>query len=179
MAVHLHNEINTINTRGGVRQGCTISHKLFTAAPESIFRRLTWKTRDWKIDSEYLSHLRFADDIRIRANTQHELQQMLQELADESESPGLKMYNDTPTLRSRTLKAMSTWDRDTAPETKNKTRRFKEESRPGEQPSPSTATPSRVTLEHDIIDKPTTHVYFLQWHTAWKLVHSPAKQRTS
>ncbi|KAK2182441.1 hypothetical protein NP493_353g01008 [Ridgeia piscesae] len=28
------------------------------------------------------------------------------------------------TLRSRTLKATSTWDRDTAPETKSKTRRF-------------------------------------------------------
>ena len=33
------------------------------------------------------------------------------------------------TLRSRTLKATSTWDSDTATETKTKTRRFKEESR--------------------------------------------------
>ena len=33
-------------------------------------------------------------------------------------------------LKSRTLKATSTWDRDTAPETKTNTRRFKEESRP-------------------------------------------------
>ncbi|KAK2179897.1 hypothetical protein NP493_465g01041 [Ridgeia piscesae] len=31
---------------------------------------------------------------------------------------------------------------------KNKTRRFKEESRPGGQHSPSTATSSMVTLEH-------------------------------
>ncbi len=45
------------------------------------------------------------------------------------------------------LKATSTWDRDTAPETKTETRRFKEESRPGGQHSPSTATSSRVTLE--------------------------------
>ena len=36
-------------------------------------------------------HLRFADDILICANTPHELQQMLQELADESDSQGLKM----------------------------------------------------------------------------------------
>ncbi|KAK2160824.1 hypothetical protein NP493_1625g00011 [Ridgeia piscesae] len=34
------------------------------------------------------------------------------------------------TLRSRTLKATSTWDRDTAPETKTKKSRFKEELRP-------------------------------------------------
>ena len=44
-----------------------------------------------KIDGEYLSHLRFADDILICANTPHELQHMLKELADESENQGLKM----------------------------------------------------------------------------------------
>ena len=42
-----------------------------------------------KIDGEYLSHLRFADDILISANTSHELQQMLQELADERKNQGL------------------------------------------------------------------------------------------
>ena len=50
------------------------------------------------------------------------------------------------THRSRTLKAASTWDRDTAPQTKTKTRRFKEESRPDGPHPPSTATSSRLTL---------------------------------
>ena len=68
-----------------------MSPKLFTAALESIFRRLTWETRGWKIDGKCLSHLRFADDILICANTPHELQQMLQEAAGESENRGLKM----------------------------------------------------------------------------------------
>ena len=40
---------------------------------------------------------------------------------------------------------------------KTKTRRFKEESRPDGQHSPSTATSSRVTLEHAWRDKSTTH----------------------
>ena len=79
------------------------SPKLFTAALESLFRRMTWGTRGLKICSEYLSHLRFADDILICANIPYE--QMLQELADESENQGLKMNksktkvmmeNDTP-----------------------------------------------------------------------------------
>ena len=105
MTVHLHKEGNTIYTRKGVRQGDTISPKPLTAPLESIFRRMTWETRGLKIDGEYLSHLRFADDIFIYANTPHELQQMLQELADESENQGLKMEksktkeilkNDTP-----------------------------------------------------------------------------------
>ena len=42
-------------------------------------------------DGEYLSHLRFPDDMLTCANTPHELQQMLHELADESENHGLKM----------------------------------------------------------------------------------------
>ena len=60
-----------------------------------------------KIDCEYRSHIRFAADILIWANTQDDLHQMLQELADESENQGLKMNklktkvmmeSDTPIL---------------------------------------------------------------------------------
>ena len=58
MTVPLHKVSNKINIRRGVRQGDTTSPKLFTAALERIFRRLTWETRCLKIDGEYLSHLR-------------------------------------------------------------------------------------------------------------------------
>ena len=44
-----------------------------------------------KIDGEYLSHLRFADDILVCSNTLYELQQKLQGVADEHESQGLKV----------------------------------------------------------------------------------------
>ena len=76
ITVQLHKESYKINNRRGVRQGNTISPKQFMAAFESIFRRLTWETRGLKIDGEYLSHLRSADDILICANTPHERQQM-------------------------------------------------------------------------------------------------------
>ena len=76
MTVHIHKESNKINIRRGVRaQGDAISPKLFTAAVESLFRRLTRETRGLKVDGEYRSHLRYADDILICANTPHELQQ--------------------------------------------------------------------------------------------------------
>ena len=65
MTVHIHKESNKTNIRRGVRQGETISAKLFTASPESMFRLLTREPRNLKIDGEYLSHLRFADDILI------------------------------------------------------------------------------------------------------------------
>ena len=103
--VHLNIESNKIDTRRGVRQGDTISPKLVTATLESIFRQLSWETRGLKRNGDYLSHLRFADDIHICANTPHELQQMLQALAVESENQDIKMNksktkvmmeNDTP-----------------------------------------------------------------------------------
>ena len=72
-------------------QGDTISPKLFTATLESIFRRLNLENKGVKIDGEFLSHLRFADDIFLCTETPQELQQMLQELSDESRRMGLKM----------------------------------------------------------------------------------------
>ena len=65
MTVHLHEESNEINTRSGVRQGDTISPKLFVATLVTVFRRLTWESRGLKIDSEYISHIQFANDIFI------------------------------------------------------------------------------------------------------------------
>ena len=44
-----------------------------------------------KVDGEFLSNLRFADDIFLCTETPQELQQMQQELSDESRRMGLKM----------------------------------------------------------------------------------------
>ena len=44
-----------------------------------------------KIDGEFFTNLCFADDIFLCIETPHELQQMLQELSDESRRMGLKM----------------------------------------------------------------------------------------
>ena len=91
VTVHLHKESEKIRIKRGVRQGDTISPKLFTATLESIFRRLNWEHKGVKIDGEFLSNLRFADDIFLCTETPQELQQMLQELSDESRRMGLKM----------------------------------------------------------------------------------------
>ena len=91
VTVHLHKE--KIRIKRGIRQGDTISPKLFTATLESIilFRRLNWKNKGLKIDGEFLSNLRFADDIFLFTETPQELQHMLQEQSDESRRMGLKM----------------------------------------------------------------------------------------
>ena len=92
VTVHLHKESEKIRIKRGVRQGDTISPKLFTATLERIvFRRLNWENKGVKIDGEFLSNLRFADDIYLCTETPQELQQMLQELSNESRRTCLKM----------------------------------------------------------------------------------------
>ena len=91
MTVHLHKESEQIMIKRGVRQGDIISPKLFTAPLESIFRRLNWENKGVKIDGEFLSNLRFADDIFLCTERRQELQHMLQELSDERSRMGLKM----------------------------------------------------------------------------------------
>ena len=59
VTVHLYKESEKIRIKRGVRQGDTISRKLFTATLESIFRRLNWENKGVKIDGEVLTKLRF------------------------------------------------------------------------------------------------------------------------
>ena len=54
--------------------------------------RSTGKTKGVRIDDEYLSHLIFADDIVLIANSTSKLQEMLQDIHDISKPVGLKMH---------------------------------------------------------------------------------------
>ena len=91
VTVYLHKESEKISIKRGVRQGDTISPKLFTSTLESIFRRLNWENKGLKIDGEYLNHLRFADDIFLCTETPQEVEMMLQELCEESNLSGVRM----------------------------------------------------------------------------------------
>ena len=50
VTVHLHKESEKTRIKRGVRQGYTVSPKLFTATLDSIFRRLNWENKGGKID---------------------------------------------------------------------------------------------------------------------------------
>ena len=89
--IKLHKTSDKIPIKKGVRQGDTISPKLFTACLEEIFKKLNWEGRGIKVDGEYLNNLRFADDIVIVCETAEELQQMIEELHMACIGIGLKM----------------------------------------------------------------------------------------
>jgi hypothetical protein len=108
----------TVPMKRGVRQGDTISPKLFTATLEDIFRDIEWnvqegdeiyvrtesarnelekrrrkkrKKKGIKIDGEWLTHLRFADDIVLFAENGLDMEEMIEEMAEKSKKCGLRM----------------------------------------------------------------------------------------
>uniref|UniRef100_A0A7I4YL34 Reverse transcriptase domain-containing protein n=1 Tax=Haemonchus contortus TaxID=6289 RepID=A0A7I4YL34_HAECO len=62
-----------------VRQGDTISPKLYTTAPKHAMLQLGWDDKGINIDGKKLSSLRFADDIVLISLNREELQQMVEE----------------------------------------------------------------------------------------------------
>ena len=159
VTVHLHKESEKIRIKRGVRQGDTISPKLFTATLESIFRRLNWEHKGVKIDGEFLSNLRFADDIFLCTETPQELQQMLQELSDESRRMGLKMniaktkvmvVDNTPININNVLienvQGYVYLDNTTASRKRTRTKRYNEESWQAGRHTPNTGISSKATL---------------------------------
>lgn len=83
-----------------MRQGDVISPKLFTNALEDVFKLLEWKGRGININGENVSHLRFADDIVIIAESLEELENMLNGLNDASQRVGLRMNLDNTKIMS-------------------------------------------------------------------------------
>ncbi|KAK6755348.1 hypothetical protein RB195_013992 [Necator americanus] len=81
----------TIPIGKGVRQGDTISPKLFTAALQWIMKSLSWEERGIRVGGRFLSNLRFADDIVLFSSSTNEAETMLNELNEEGKRIGLRI----------------------------------------------------------------------------------------
>ncbi|MCL1440820.1 reverse transcriptase domain-containing protein, partial [Enterobacter hormaechei] len=64
---------------------------LFSACLQEVFRTLVWEQVGVRVNGEYLSNLRFADDIALLSNSGDELQSMLSALDEQSRTVGLKI----------------------------------------------------------------------------------------
>ncbi|KAK6725892.1 hypothetical protein RB195_004300 [Necator americanus] len=80
----------TILIGKGVRQGDTISPKLFTAALQWIMKSLSWEERGVRVDGRFLSNLRFADDIVLFSSSTSEAETILNELNEAEKRIGLR-----------------------------------------------------------------------------------------
>lgn len=101
VAIDEDTSTDKIKIEKGVRQGDTISPKLFTLALESAFKNLAWENKGINVDGTRLNHLRFADDIVVISNDINQLKDMLEELQETSKQIGLKMnLNKTKIMTS-------------------------------------------------------------------------------
>ena len=73
----VHKISEKISIKKEVRQGDTISPKLFTALQEEDFKNLEWKEAGIKVNREYINILSNSDDIVPMSGSTEEQQQMI------------------------------------------------------------------------------------------------------
>jgi retron-type reverse transcriptase len=79
-----------IPIKRGVRQGCVISPALFNLYTQEIFNDSD-HLPGCKIGGININNLRYADDTALLAETEEDLQKIVDEVAKNSENKGLKM----------------------------------------------------------------------------------------
>lgn len=89
--VRLHKNTRTFRIEQGVRQGDTLSPKLFTTLLEYACKKIDWGEMGLNIDGERLNNLRFADDIVLITDRIDQASMMLEKLYNASREVGLKI----------------------------------------------------------------------------------------
>ena len=78
------------NIKRGVKQGCAMSPDLFNFYSEMILRNLE-NIQGLKINGENFNNLRYADDTVLIAESEQQLQRLLNTVVLESEKMGLSL----------------------------------------------------------------------------------------
>lgn len=102
--VRLHEDTQKFNIHRGVRQGDTISPKLFNTLLEYMCKRANLDEKGMNINGEQLSHLRFADDIVLITDRIDNAIEMCERLYHASMQVGLKInYSKTQVMTNLVL----------------------------------------------------------------------------
>ena len=92
--IHIDNDVSReVKIQRGVRQGITLSPKIFTATIEEVFKKSQLKG-GVNIDGETLTDLRFADDVALISTSIKAMEDQLTGLKRESKLIGLTMHKD-------------------------------------------------------------------------------------
>lgn len=89
--VRLHENTNNFRIGRLVRQGDTISPKLFTTVLQYMCKQIEWEDLGLNINGENLCHLRFADDIVLITDCINKATKMLGRLNVASQNIGLRI----------------------------------------------------------------------------------------
>ncbi|KAK3773584.1 hypothetical protein RRG08_022293 [Elysia crispata] len=81
---------NFQNIKRGVRQGCVLSPDLFSLYSEMIMRQIE-EIEGLKIGGHNINNIRYADDTVLTADSEEELQELLNKVVEESENKGLEL----------------------------------------------------------------------------------------
>ena len=79
---------NQFDIQKGVRQGCVLSPELFNLYSEDIFSNINHLS-GLSINGENITNIRYADDTALLANSQEDLQALVDRTTKESEARGL------------------------------------------------------------------------------------------
>ena len=112
--IHSDNAVSKpIHINRGMRQGDTISPKIFTAAiEEEVFKRLNLEKNGVNVDGEYLTDLRFADDVTLTTPSLKDMEVQLNSWNSESKKIDLKIHKEKNKVydnRTQTNRYTSSW----------------------------------------------------------------------
>uniref|UniRef100_A0A0K0DBK0 Reverse transcriptase domain-containing protein n=1 Tax=Angiostrongylus cantonensis TaxID=6313 RepID=A0A0K0DBK0_ANGCA len=86
----LYHDIN-VDIKRGVRQGDTVSPKLFTITLQNVMGTLEWDNMGVKIDGRRIHHLRFAEDIVVITPDVSQAERMLADFDKACRKNGLRL----------------------------------------------------------------------------------------